>query len=79
MTIAVLDRVRTVVLENQLSAILDSDYTDICRSCYDDWLLDVHPMSWFIEFICKYIVKVGQTFQLIRTFAFYRLKLTQHS
>ena len=74
MTITVLDRVRTVVLENQLSAILDSDNTDICRSCNDDWLLNIHPMSGLIEFIRKNIVKVGQTFQLIRTFTFYRLK-----
>ena len=79
MTIAVLDRIRAVVFENQFSAILDSDNTNICRSCDDDWLLDVHPMSWLIEFMCKNIVKVGQAFQLIRAFAFYRLKLTQHS
>ena len=74
MTITVLDRVRTVVLENKLSAIFDSDNTNICRFCYDDWLLNIHPMSRFIEFICKNVVKVGQTFQLIRTFAFYRVK-----
>ena len=74
MTIAVLDRVRPVVLENQLSAILDSDNTNIRRSCYDNWLLDINPMSWLIEFICKNIVKISQTFQLIRTFTFHRLK-----
>ena len=62
MAIAVLNRVRTVVLENQLSAILYSDNTNICRSCYDDWLLDIHPMSWVIELICKNIVKISQTF-----------------
>ena len=70
MTVAVLDSVRTVVLENQFSAILDSDLTNICRSGDYDWLLDIHPMSWFIEFIGENIVKIRQALDLVRTFTF---------